>query len=65
VPPALTMVRHDLRDLSAIGRLVTLIKRRKIECVVSNAGIHSDRGVALRCGGAISWRRTSSRPSCS
>jgi NAD(P)-dependent dehydrogenase (short-subunit alcohol dehydrogenase family) len=46
------MVRHDLRDLSAIGRLVTLIKRRKIECVVSNAGIHSDRGVALSDAGA-------------
>lgn len=46
-PPALTMVRHDLRDLAAIGRLVTLVDRRKIDCVVSNAGIYSDRGVAL------------------
>src|SRR6185295_4532492 len=50
--PALTMTRHDLRDLSAIGRLVTLVKRRKIDCVVSNAGIHSDRGVALSDAGA-------------
>jgi NAD(P)-dependent dehydrogenase (short-subunit alcohol dehydrogenase family) len=50
--PALTMVRHDLRDLAAIGRLVTLIKRRKIECVVSNAGVYSDRGVTLSDAGA-------------
>ncbi len=45
--PAPTMIRHDLRDLSAIGRLVTLVRRRKIECVVCNAGVYSDRGVAL------------------
>jgi uncharacterized protein len=50
--PASTFVRHDLRDLSAIGRLVTLVKRRKIDCVVSNAGIYSDHGVAVSDAGA-------------
>jgi len=45
--PGLTIVQHDLRNLSAIGRLVTLVRRRKIACVVSNAGVYSDRGVTL------------------
>ncbi len=46
-PHAPTLVRQDLRKLSAVGRLVALVKRHEIECVVSNAGVYSDRGVAL------------------
>jgi uncharacterized protein len=50
--PAPTFVRHDLRELSAIGRLVTLVKRRKIDCLVSNAGTYSAEGVAVSDAGA-------------
>jgi NAD(P)-dependent dehydrogenase (short-subunit alcohol dehydrogenase family) len=47
-----TFVRHDLRDLSAIGKVIALVKRARIDCFVSNAGVYSDRGVGLSDAGA-------------
>lgn len=46
-PAGLTWVRCDLRSPSAIARLVARVRRETIDCVVCNAGIYSDRGVAL------------------
>lgn len=46
-PRGLTAVRCDLRRPTAVARLVALVRREKIDCLVCNAGVYSDRGVAL------------------